>query len=128
MSRSQPRRKQLRTIRDGPQGVSATHHRPRTHDFTGCVTCRERHVKCDLGQPLCNNCLRLNIPCEGYVRKYSWLPSRTVFGGKSSRKSTRQNPKLEEPVEDVEENQSSRRVLFSGSLRSKPKRLPKPGG
>ncbi|TVY46986.1 Arginine metabolism regulation protein II [Lachnellula occidentalis] len=110
--RTQPRKKRLRSIRDSPQDNSAIRSRRRTHEFTGCVTCRERHVKCDLGQPSCNNCSRLNIPCEGYVRKYSWLPS-IISHEKSSYKHGRQSLKFQEPVEEVEEIQNSRRLLYS---------------
>lgn len=84
--------------------------RPRTHAFTGCLTCRERHVKCDLGQPACQNCTRLKVPCEGYARKYSWM----------SPKGPGQRRRLSDPdsVEEAEESQSSRRVLFSGKLQT----------
>jgi arginine metabolism regulation protein II len=71
-------------------------------------------VKCDLGQPLCNNCCRLKIPCEGYIRKYSWLPPK-IFDGKRSSNYDRRRPGPGESIEDAEENQSSRRVLFSGN-------------
>ncbi|CZR61358.1 uncharacterized protein PAC_11254 [Phialocephala subalpina] len=80
----------------------AVQPRPRTHAFTGCLTCRERHVKCDLGKPSCNNCSRLKVPCEGYARKYSWIPPK--FPGQRRRLS---DP---DPVEEAEESQSSRRA------------------
>lgn len=40
----------------------------RTRTFKGkssqdCVTCRNRHVKCDETRPICNNCRRLNRVC-----------------------------------------------------------------
>lgn len=31
---------------------------------TGCLTCRERHLKCDEGLPNCNNCLKSNRVCK----------------------------------------------------------------
>ncbi|MAD81624.1 MAG: hypothetical protein CL912_01560 [Deltaproteobacteria bacterium] len=80
--------------------------RPRTHAFTGCLTCRERHVKCDLGEPHCQNCIRLKVPCEGYSRKYTWVSPKILEKGR--RVSDPESP------EEVEESQSSRRVLFSG--------------
>ncbi|KAI9047945.1 hypothetical protein LZ554_007747 [Drepanopeziza brunnea f. sp. 'monogermtubi'] len=83
--------------------------RPRTHAFTGCLTCRERHVKCDLGQPTCRNCARLKVSCEGYSRKYSWMPPKMPEGrGRVS--DTKSQP-------GVEESQTSRRVLFSDEER-----------
>lgn len=63
-------------------------------------------MKCDLGQPTCKNCARLKVPCEGYARKYSWIPPKLLG----------QQRRLSDPdsIEEVEESQSSRRVLFSG--------------
>ena len=31
---------------------------------TGCLTCRERHLKCDEGTPDCNNCRKSNRHCK----------------------------------------------------------------
>ena len=35
---------------------------------TGCLTCRERHLKCDEGLPDCLNCKKSNRPCKRGVR------------------------------------------------------------
>ena len=35
---------------------------------TGCLTCRERHLKCDEGQPHCQNCRKSNRICKRGVR------------------------------------------------------------
>lgn len=35
---------------------------------TGCLTCRERHLKCDEGLPTCQNCKRSNRKCKRGVR------------------------------------------------------------
>ena len=35
---------------------------------TGCLTCRERHLKCDEAQPLCQNCRKSNRQCKRGVR------------------------------------------------------------
>lgn len=35
---------------------------------TGCLTCRERHLKCDEGTPDCNNCKKSNRVCKRGVR------------------------------------------------------------
>lgn len=34
----------------------------------GCVTCRQRRVKCDETKPFCKACLRLGVECAGYMR------------------------------------------------------------
>ncbi|OJJ48973.1 hypothetical protein ASPZODRAFT_60277 [Penicilliopsis zonata CBS 506.65] len=33
--------------------------------FTGCSTCRRRHVRCDEASPRCQNCFRLGLECDG---------------------------------------------------------------
>ncbi|CAK3993052.1 Adhesion and hyphal regulator 1 [Lecanosticta acicola] len=35
---------------------------------TGCLTCRERHLKCDEAMPNCNNCKKSNRQCRRGVR------------------------------------------------------------
>ena len=35
---------------------------------TGCLTCRERHLKCDEGLPDCLNCKKSSRPCKRGVR------------------------------------------------------------
>ncbi|ODV88691.1 hypothetical protein CANCADRAFT_127709 [Tortispora caseinolytica NRRL Y-17796] len=40
-------------------------HRKRTK--TGCLTCRQRRIKCDEGRPVCSNCTRSHRKCLGYV-------------------------------------------------------------
>ncbi|KAG8527563.1 uncharacterized protein KY384_007716 [Bacidia gigantensis] len=35
---------------------------------TGCLTCRERHLKCDEGSPDCQNCKKSNRECKRGVR------------------------------------------------------------
>ncbi|KAI2676541.1 transcriptional regulator family: Fungal Specific TF [Penicillium roqueforti] len=52
---------------DSPQeGVheAITH----TRSFTGCVTCRSRHVKCDEGRPECSMCQYFGLACGGYKK------------------------------------------------------------
>ncbi|GES63793.1 specific transcription factor domain protein [Aspergillus terreus] len=39
--------------------------RPRTKTFTGCWTCRKRHVKCDEQRPECLRCRRGGRVCHG---------------------------------------------------------------
>jgi hypothetical protein len=35
---------------------------------TGCLTCRQRHLKCDEGKPICQNCRKSNRTCVTGVR------------------------------------------------------------
>ncbi|KAF2721555.1 hypothetical protein K431DRAFT_209979, partial [Polychaeton citri CBS 116435] len=59
---------------------------------TGCLTCRERHLKCDEALPHCNNCKKSNRQCKRGVRLNfidTWVdkPPRivTLFGTKDWR-------------------------------------------
>ncbi|KAJ5524404.1 hypothetical protein N7494_011054 [Penicillium frequentans] len=40
----------------------------RTRSFTGCATCRRRHVKCDEGHPTCSMCSSSGLSCAGYKK------------------------------------------------------------
>ncbi|CAI7647251.1 unnamed protein product [Penicillium viridicatum] len=39
-----------------------------TRSFTGCATCRSRHVKCDEGHPECSMCQYFGLACGGYKK------------------------------------------------------------
>ncbi|KAL2189364.1 hypothetical protein L209DRAFT_113630 [Thermothelomyces heterothallicus CBS 203.75] len=42
---------------------------------TGCLTCRERHLKCDEGVPDCNNCRKSSRECRRGIR-LNWIEMR----------------------------------------------------
>lgn len=44
----------------------------------GCVTCRQRRVKCDETKPVCRACLRLGLECAGYARSCLRFKDETV--------------------------------------------------
>ncbi|KIX07717.1 uncharacterized protein Z518_02371 [Rhinocladiella mackenziei CBS 650.93] len=48
-----------------------------TKTFSGCWTCRERHVKCDEGRPECTRCLKGGFGCQGYGIKLVWVDPDT---------------------------------------------------
>ncbi|CZR60524.1 uncharacterized protein PAC_10420 [Phialocephala subalpina] len=39
---------------------------------TGCFTCRKRRKKCDERRPICSNCQRTNVVCEGFPQQVFW--------------------------------------------------------
>lgn len=45
----------------------------RRKTFTGCWTCRQRHVKCDEQRPICKRCVTGNFACQGYSTRLRWL-------------------------------------------------------
>ncbi|KAH0352011.1 TBC-domain-containing protein, partial [Aureobasidium melanogenum] len=48
----------------------------RGRSLQGCLTCKERHIECDEGKPICQNCIKVNRECV--QRDDSWaLPSST---------------------------------------------------
>ncbi|CAH2351727.1 arginine metabolism regulation protein II [[Candida] railenensis] len=44
----------------------------RSKTFTGCYTCRARKIRCDLGKPECQKCIKSQIPCGGYDIYLRW--------------------------------------------------------
>lgn len=54
-------------------GRKLSREEPRSRTFTGCRTCRNRHLKCDESKPTCTACRRLNIECEGYAPSLLWV-------------------------------------------------------
>lgn len=46
--------------------LNSTIKRSRTR--SGCVTCRDRHIKCDEQQPVCKNCQKSNRKCYRGIR------------------------------------------------------------
>lgn len=54
-------------------GRKLSREEPRSRTFTGCRTCRNRHLKCDEAKPTCSACRRLNIECEGYAPSLLWV-------------------------------------------------------
>ncbi|EME42462.1 hypothetical protein DOTSEDRAFT_54819 [Dothistroma septosporum NZE10] len=39
---------------------------------TGCGTCRKRKKKCDETRPICQNCEKNNVVCDGYETRRPW--------------------------------------------------------
>lgn len=54
-----------------PKGKSGKSTRTRT----GCLTCRDRHLKCDEGSPSCQNCLKSNRECRKGMR-INWIDTQ----------------------------------------------------
>ncbi|KAF9880695.1 C6 zinc finger domain protein [Colletotrichum karsti] len=57
-----------------------------SRDRTGCVTCRARRLKCDEKKPSCNNCIRLNLECGGYVTPIKFKDQTELWKRKQSKK------------------------------------------
>ncbi|OOQ89584.1 hypothetical protein PEBR_07486 [Penicillium brasilianum] len=48
-----------------------------TRTFTGCNTCRSRHVKCDEGRPTCSMCASFGVICAGYGKNIFFDPKKS---------------------------------------------------
>ncbi|RJE26212.1 hypothetical protein PHISCL_01460 [Aspergillus sclerotialis] len=51
----------------------------RIKTFTGCMTCRSRHLKCDEQRPACRRCVDAQVECSGYPgyrATVQWKPVR----------------------------------------------------
>ncbi|TKA64813.1 hypothetical protein B0A55_10551 [Friedmanniomyces simplex] len=58
---------EVMTSADGEKDGDGSASKPK-RVRTGCLTCRERHLKCDEGMPNCNNCNKSNRECKRGVR------------------------------------------------------------
>ncbi|EXJ77971.1 hypothetical protein A1O3_09130 [Capronia epimyces CBS 606.96] len=60
-----------------PRSTTVSKPKRATKTFSGCWTCRERHVKCDEGRPSCARCLKGGFVCHGYGIKLVWIDPET---------------------------------------------------
>lgn len=38
----------------------------------GCITCKNKRLKCDEVKPTCQQCIKRNVPCGGYKKEFKW--------------------------------------------------------
>ncbi|KAL4779254.1 fungal-specific transcription factor domain-containing protein [Aspergillus varians] len=67
--------------------------RHRNHALGVCVSCRTRHVKCDLRYPSCSACQAIGVVCESYDSELRWMSARTGDMRTRHRGSSMQGPK-----------------------------------
>lgn len=69
----------------------------RAKTFTGCWTCRAKHVKCDENKPTCKRCEGAHVRCGGYAVRLSWTflqdPSNFQAGRSPLRYRRKQTPR-----------------------------------
>ncbi|KAF4978851.1 hypothetical protein FZEAL_4833 [Fusarium zealandicum] len=62
----------------GPSSPQGKPHRPTgkrklpLRSRSGCLTCRDKHLKCDETKPNCQICISRGIECGGYQRGLKW--------------------------------------------------------
>lgn len=51
---------------------------------TGCITCKQKRLKCDENKPSCRQCEKRKVTCEGYKKDFKWRAiEETSFTTKS---------------------------------------------
>ncbi|KAF2140452.1 uncharacterized protein K452DRAFT_359530 [Aplosporella prunicola CBS 121167] len=79
--------------------------------FTGCWTCRDRGVKCDLGKPHCATCAKSKKSCQGYGIRLVWLDendhapheqSRRLFTEAGRQPPVHDDASLEHAIESLD--------------------------
>ncbi|KAL4918403.1 fungal-specific transcription factor domain-containing protein [Aspergillus aurantiobrunneus] len=88
---------------DKKKRVRRWHHR----GFTGCSTCRRRHVRCDEASPTCRNCTRLGLECDGSQGRMTFKvygppppPTDQPTPAPRKRGKSQKRVKKEEPAND----------------------------
>ena len=45
----------------------------------GCRTCKDKRLKCDETKPVCQQCDKKGVQCEGYEKVLKWRPQEDTF-------------------------------------------------
>ncbi|KAF7163140.1 hypothetical protein CNMCM5623_008210 [Aspergillus felis] len=53
---------------------------PKKRTKTGCLTCRQRRIKCGEEKPICNNCIKSKRECKGYIQRVIFKNPIGIFG------------------------------------------------
>ncbi|KAJ5819409.1 hypothetical protein N7474_005000 [Penicillium riverlandense] len=77
------------SILDSPKAISASVRKPaarksvapatcqlpnQAKSRNGCNTCRAKRMKCDESKPICQQCERRKVHCDGYKKDFKWRP------------------------------------------------------
>lgn len=71
--------------------------------FTGCMTCRSRHLKCDEARPTCRRCADAQLKCAGYHGYRAGVRWVSVEGPANFRSGTPSSSLLEDATHHVHE-------------------------
>ncbi|KAF7717447.1 Fungal Zn(2)-Cys(6) binuclear cluster domain-containing protein [Penicillium ucsense] len=83
--------------------VRRWHHR----GFTGCSTCRRRHVRCDEAAPTCKNCTRLGLECDGLQGRMTFKVYGPTPTSQTSRLSGQSRGKQSNPESSPDSSSES---------------------
>ncbi|KAL5118190.1 hypothetical protein ACEQ8H_003862 [Pleosporales sp. CAS-2024a] len=57
-----------------PAQTTAVTKRKQSKSRNGCITCKNKRLKCDEAKPTCQQCARRAVTCGGYKKDFKWRP------------------------------------------------------
>ncbi|OAQ65502.1 Zn(2)-C6 fungal-type DNA-binding domain-containing protein [Pochonia chlamydosporia 170] len=79
--------------------------RPRHRSRAGCLTCKQKHVKCDEARPNCQKCLQKGLACGGYARGLVWSykhqPTRRHKPNERQNSQSKKTKQVESDVDPI---------------------------
>ncbi|RAK99208.1 putative C6 finger domain protein [Aspergillus ibericus CBS 121593] len=73
---------------DTVAGSGSAQKAPKKRTKTGCLTCRQRRIKCGEEKPICNNCIKSKRECKGYVPRLVFKDPLGISGTITSQQAT----------------------------------------
>ncbi|PWY84724.1 hypothetical protein BO94DRAFT_467896 [Aspergillus sclerotioniger CBS 115572] len=103
-------------------GSGSAHKVPKKRTKTGCLTCRQRRVKCGEEKPICHNCIKSKRECKGYAPRLVFKDPLGITGTITSQQTTFGTQPL--PVPPLSEDINH--VLPQQARSGQPSLAPKP--
>ncbi|PYH96016.1 C6 finger domain protein [Aspergillus ellipticus CBS 707.79] len=97
---------------------------PRKRTKTGCLTCRQRRIKCGEEKPICNNCIKSKRDCKGYGPRLVFKDPLGITGPGMSQQTTFSSQKPPGPPPGEHIGHTASQQLHGGP--SQPVLAPKP--
>ncbi|GKZ34849.1 hypothetical protein AbraIFM66950_005246 [Aspergillus brasiliensis] len=103
-------------------GSGSTQKVPKKRTKSGCLTCRQRRIKCGEEKPICNNCIKSKRECKGYGPRLVFKDPLGITGASQPATISTQTFNVPPPSEDINNAVSQQRQAWSGQ----PVLAPKP--
>ncbi|GKZ98508.1 hypothetical protein AnigIFM59636_003303, partial [Aspergillus niger] len=105
-------------------GSRSTQKVPKKRTKSGCLTCRQRRIKCGEEKPICNNCIKSRRDCKGYGSRLDFKDPLGITGTTSQPVTVSTEPfNVPPPSEDLSNAVSQQRQTRSGQPILAPQRL-----
>ncbi|PYI08212.1 hypothetical protein BO78DRAFT_77524 [Aspergillus sclerotiicarbonarius CBS 121057] len=102
-------------------GSGSAHKVPKKRTKTGCLTCRQRRIKCGEEKPICNNCIKSKRECKGYVPRLVFKDPLGIAGTITSQQATFSTQTLPVPPPSGDINHALSQQAWPGQLALAPK-------